>query len=385
MSELTDQGIAALKEGRRDEAYRLLMEAVLREPRDAVAWLWLADAAGEDEQRADCLRCVLDIQPDNMYARVGLEEIEVRQALAQHECPVCGRTGRVACGKCQGARTELCPACQGQTFRTCEACRGLGWVNAEALLVLSSSLPVEETWNECARCNATGFVDCGACRARGRDWCHTCEGSGQVMCSECAPARLGPWLGDELAEAVLCALRAEREGAQKRLAQLQASSLLADFLWRVGFADRPYHVARRLRTWVEAHPLDRAGRALAQFLPQLPDELLPLRDRPVQLIKKLPPTAAVLPSLAPTLVTPTRPANALNDAIMAARIGNRDQALLLLLQAAEQEPRNDQVWLWLARVMDTDAQRRECLRRALELNPANLAAQEELGRLAPTR
>src|SRR5512136_1544594 len=107
MSELTEQGIAALKEGRKTEAYHLLMEAVLQDPRDAIAWLWLADASDEDDERADCLRCVLDIEPDHAYARASLDQLEVQKSLSDIQCPICGKEGRITCPDCGGERTEL--------------------------------------------------------------------------------------------------------------------------------------------------------------------------------------------------------------------------------------------------------------------------------------
>src|SRR5512136_1787133 len=104
MSELTEQGIAALKAGRTAEAYHLLMEAVTLDPRDATAWLWLADASDEDDERADCLRCVLDIDPDHAYARASLDQLEVQASLSDIQCPVCGKAGRVTCPGCSGGR-----------------------------------------------------------------------------------------------------------------------------------------------------------------------------------------------------------------------------------------------------------------------------------------
>jgi thioredoxin-like negative regulator of GroEL len=80
-------------------------------------------------------------------------------------------------------------------------------------------------------------------------------------------------------------------------------------------------------------------------------------------------------------VLPKDSSDAARDGIMAARIGNRDQALVFLLQAAELEPRNEEVWLWLARLMETEAQRIECLRRVLDIDPDNHAAQQDLARL----
>ena len=384
MTDLTEQGIAALKEGRREEARQLLMDAVMHNPRDAAAWLWLAGMLDDDnEQRADCLRCVLEIEPDNTTARIDLEQIEAQHSLAAIHCSVCGKAGRITCPKCNGNRTELCSTCQGQTFCRCDACHGLGWLSNEAPLPLSTSLNLKsgEAWQECAQCHATGFVDCQTCRARGRDWCHTCEGSGQVICPNCAPARLKPVLGEPLAEAVLNAIWFDNARAQMLLAGLQESNPLASFLWRIGFADRPYHSAHRLRTWLETHPDDKAGHYLLALLPPVPYQQLPPREKPVQLIKKQAPTFhSSAPSTAP-LVMLTHPGNALRDAIMAARIGNRDQALVLLLQAVEQEPHNEEAWLWLSRMVDTDAQRIECLRRMIEINPGNQAAQAEIERL----
>jgi tetratricopeptide (TPR) repeat protein len=381
MSEHTEQGIAALKAGRRGEAYDLLMEAVTLDPRDAVAWLWLADATDEDDGRADCLRCYLDIKPDDAYARASLDQLEVQQCLSAIQCPTCGKVGRLSCPACGGERTELCSTCQGQTIRECSVCHGLGWVNTELPLPLSSLGQSQEEWRECKSCYATGFVDCAGCHAHGRDWCRDCDGSGQVLCPGCAPERLKAILSEEMAEAVLSAIRSDAARSQTLLSNQQASSPLAGFLWRVGFADRPYHAAKRLRTWVETHPLDRAGRGLLTLLPQTPYEAHPPRGKPVQLIKKQPPIVYRVDSASRNLVMPSHPSNTLRDAIMAARIGNRDQAMVLLLQAVEQEPRNEQVWLWLARLVDTDAQRIECLRRVLEINPSNQVAQEELDRL----
>jgi len=383
MSELTELGITALKEGRRDAALHLLTEAVTRDPLDVVAWLWLSGAVEDDDQRADCLRRVLAIVPNNAAARAGLERIEARQRFPFTECPICGRVGRVTCPHCAGSSTELCSTCQGQTFQKCGVCQGQGWLAGKTRLALSSSLNigVVEQWQECTECHATGFVDCQTCRGCGREWCHICEGGGQIVCPDCTATRLKAMLIKPLAEAVLCAIQRDTGRAQMLLAQLQASSPLAGFLWRVGFADRPYHSARRLRTWVESHPNDEAGRHLLALLPEVPYAQLPPRDKPVQLLKQQPPVYNLPEDQSSTLVSSRHPDNALRDAIMAARIGNRDQALVLLLQAAELEPRNEEAWLWLARLVDTDVQRIECLHHVLEINPGNRAAQQDLARL----
>jgi hypothetical protein len=382
-SDLTTLGITALKGGHREAARRLLTEAVVRNPLDAAAWLWLSGALDDDDQRADCLRRVLQIEPDNAAARAGLEQLAAGQRLTAIHCNICGETGRITCPKCKGSRTEPCAACDGQAFQTCEICHGLGWLAAEAPLPISS-LKVQpgEDWHECVACGATGVADCRACRGRGRDWCHTCEGSGETACPDCAPARLKTMLGEELAQAVLDALWHNSVHAQSRLAVLEGKNPLAAFLWRVGFADQPYRSVRKLRAWAESRPAqDATARRLSALLPQAPYEQLPPLDRPVQLIKKRPPAASPAEDSPPNLVVPKHPGNALQDAILAARIGNRDQALVLLLQAVEREPRNTEAWLWLSRVVETDQQRIECLRRVLEINPGHQAAQADLANL----
>jgi tetratricopeptide (TPR) repeat protein len=381
-SHLTTLGITALKGGHREAARRLLTEAVARNPLDAVAWLWLSGATEDDDQRADCLRRVLQIEPGNAAARAGLEQIAAEQRRAVIYCNVCGEMGRITCTRCKGSRTEPCAACEGQAFQKCQICHGLGWLAAEAPLPISSlKVRPEEDWHECVACGATGVADCRACRGRGRDWCHTCEGSGETVCPNCAPARLKTILGEELAQAVLDALWHNSVHARSRLAALADKNPLAAFLWRVGLADQPYRSVRNLRAWVESGSAqDPAARRLLALLPEAPYEQLPPLEKPVQLIKKNPPTAGSV-ARSPNLVKPTHPANALQDAILAARIGNRDQALVLLLQAVERQPRNAEAWLWLSRVVETDEQRIECLRRVIEINPAHQAAQADLARL----
>ena len=361
----------------------MLTEAVARNPLDAAAWLWLSGALDDNDQRADCLRRVLQIEPDNAAARAGLEQLEREQRSAAIRCRICGERGRMPCPKCGGSRTEPCTTCEGQAFQKCETCRGLGWLAAEVALPISSSLNArrEEQWHECTQCGATGVADCRACRGRGRDWCHTCEGSGEIVCPECAPARLKLMLGKELAPAVLDALWHNSAHAQSLLAALADKNPLAAFLQRVGFADQPYRSVRKLRAWVESRSLqDSSAQRLLALLPEAPYEQLPPLEKPVQLLKKNPPTAGTV-ARSPNLVMPTQPGNALQDAILAARIGNRDQALVLLLQAVEREPRNADAWLWLSRVVETDGQRIECLRRVLEINPTHQIAQADLARL----
>jgi tetratricopeptide (TPR) repeat protein len=68
----------------------------------------------------------------------------------------------------------------------------------------------------------------------------------------------------------------------------------------------------------------------------------------------------------------------LQQGIVAARAGKRDEARALLMQVVEGDERNEQAWLWLAGVVDAPEDIRTCLQNVLDLNPANQQAQQGL-------
>ena len=78
MDTLTSQGIEAFRNGDIAEARGLFQQAVHNNPRNEDALLWLSQLAESDAERADTLRRVLDINPNNATARRGLEFIEGR-------------------------------------------------------------------------------------------------------------------------------------------------------------------------------------------------------------------------------------------------------------------------------------------------------------------
>jgi thioredoxin-like negative regulator of GroEL len=65
----------------------------------------------------------------------------------------------------------------------------------------------------------------------------------------------------------------------------------------------------------------------------------------------------------------------------AARAGDHTQAHALFRQAIEVDPYHEQVWLWLASVVETDEDRRVCFENVLELNPTNPVARQQLQKL----
>jgi Tol biopolymer transport system component len=65
------------------------------------------------------------------------------------------------------------------------------------------------------------------------------------------------------------------------------------------------------------------------------------------------------------------------------KAGDKAQARTLLINAIRQNPRDDWTWLAMAHIVDDEAQKRECLTRALAINPANPQARQLMDRLPP--
>lgn len=66
----------------------------------------------------------------------------------------------------------------------------------------------------------------------------------------------------------------------------------------------------------------------------------------------------------------------------AAKRGDRAKAHELFRQAVEIDPYHEQIWLWLASVVDTDDDRRACFENVLALNPSHPTARQQLALLA---
>lgn len=71
----------------------------------------------------------------------------------------------------------------------------------------------------------------------------------------------------------------------------------------------------------------------------------------------------------------------LQAAIAAARAGDYDRASLLLIQLVKADPASEKGWLWLGLLRIDPAQRADCFRRVLALNPANRVARSQLQKL----
>lgn len=71
----------------------------------------------------------------------------------------------------------------------------------------------------------------------------------------------------------------------------------------------------------------------------------------------------------------------LQQAIRLIKEGQKQQGRQLLAEILKREPKHELAWLWLAGVVDSDEQRRHCLKQVLAINPNNTHAQQGLARL----
>lgn len=72
----------------------------------------------------------------------------------------------------------------------------------------------------------------------------------------------------------------------------------------------------------------------------------------------------------------------LDEAIAAIKAGDKETGRELLANLLQVDYNNEKAWLWLSSVVESDERRRQCLKRVLEINPHNQAAQRGLARLA---
>jgi tetratricopeptide (TPR) repeat protein len=91
VNDLLSQAKTALKDGRKVEARRLLVQLIQQEPRNETAWLWLSGAVDRAEDRRRCLEQILIINPGNELAKRGLLRLGFIPAVKEPESIDTGR------------------------------------------------------------------------------------------------------------------------------------------------------------------------------------------------------------------------------------------------------------------------------------------------------
>ncbi len=73
--------------------------------------------------------------------------------------------------------------------------------------------------------------------------------------------------------------------------------------------------------------------------------------------------------------------NSLQQGIVALKAGDTSTACQLLVQAVQENPRDEKAWLWLSAALEDEEKRAACLERVLAINPDNEPAQRGLAAL----
>ena len=74
----------------------------------------------------------------------------------------------------------------------------------------------------------------------------------------------------------------------------------------------------------------------------------------------------------------------LQEGIVAAKAGQREQARFRLLDVVEQNQTNETAWYWLYQLFDLSEDKRVCLENLITINPNNEWAQRELRKFPPS-
>lgn len=79
------QGINAARSGQKDEARKLIQNALRLDPQNETAWIWMSSVAKDNRERLFCLQNVLQINPENEMALKGVRALGVdpQQLLAR--------------------------------------------------------------------------------------------------------------------------------------------------------------------------------------------------------------------------------------------------------------------------------------------------------------
>ncbi len=72
-TELLQKGIALAKAGQREEARNVLLQVVEQDERNESAWLWISGVVDTDDDKAIALENVLTLNPNNEWAKRGLQ------------------------------------------------------------------------------------------------------------------------------------------------------------------------------------------------------------------------------------------------------------------------------------------------------------------------
>jgi tetratricopeptide (TPR) repeat protein len=153
ITELLQQGIAAARDKRKQEAYQLLLQVTELDERNEQAWLWLSGVVDSFEDRRVCIENVLAINPENVYALAGMRWLDEHAPQEQAPPPAAAQAPPPADAQVQAPPTtpqERCPSCLSPVSLSDKACPDCG----ELLVVACPT---------CGEYADVGDLSCPAC------------------------------------------------------------------------------------------------------------------------------------------------------------------------------------------------------------------------------
>ena len=170
VAETLQKGIRAARRGYKEPARRLLSQVLQVDPQNEEAWLWLSRVMDTPQERAECLRRVLAIHPDNRWASEQLAALEAEALpgeeagapapsapdqgalpapvaafeLQQLACPQCGGSLRVQGGA--QVKALVCQYCHSVLDLTAEQVAVVGQANKKARPAMPIELGMEGTF-----------------------------------------------------------------------------------------------------------------------------------------------------------------------------------------------------------------------------------------------
>jgi len=84
---LLEQAAAEIKLGHKNEAQRLLAQAVQQDPNNSSAWFGLAIVLSDENKKKDCLKRVLALKPDHERARAMLAQLDAPAVVQEAVIP----------------------------------------------------------------------------------------------------------------------------------------------------------------------------------------------------------------------------------------------------------------------------------------------------------
>ncbi len=140
-AELVEQGLLAMREGRREEAYAMFVRASEVDPTFEQGWLWRAALSGSADDKRECLEQILRVNPASTFAKSALAMLDQPDASptpARAADPLRASSSAWPPGR-PVSITWQCAACETVNTGQARMCRSCGSPSPEVEEELTSS------------------------------------------------------------------------------------------------------------------------------------------------------------------------------------------------------------------------------------------------------